>query len=97
MPSLKRTDEFDKWLRGLKDGRGKAKILVRLERLRDGNPGDVDRVGDGISEMRIDSGPGYRVYYKQHGDTVTILFGGDKGSQRRDIAKAKNIATELED
>ena len=62
-----------------------------------GNPGDVAPVGDGISEMRIDFGPGYRVYFRQRSDTATLLYGGDKGSQDRDIRKAREIASELEE
>ena len=62
-----------------------------------GKPSDVASVGEGVSEMRIDFGPGYRVYFKQNGDTATLLHGGDKASQRTDIAKAKEIASRLED
>ena len=97
MPTVKRTTEFDRWLKGLRDVRAKAKVLVRADRLALGNPGDVAPVGKGISEMRIDFGPGYRVYFKQTGDTATLLCGGNKDSQRTDIAKAKNIASKLED
>jgi putative addiction module killer protein len=81
----------------LKDTKAKAKVLVRVERLGLGNPGDVNPVGESIREMRIDFGPGYRVYYKQQGDTAILLCGGDKGSQNRDIQKAKKIASGLED
>ncbi|MGC1778411.1 MAG: type II toxin-antitoxin system RelE/ParE family toxin [Xanthobacteraceae bacterium] len=97
MPTVKRTAEFDKWLRGLKDVRASAKVLVRAGRLALGNPGDVAPVGEGISEMRIDFGPGYRIYFKQKGNTATLLYGGDKDSQGADIAKAKDIAGTLED
>jgi putative addiction module killer protein len=72
-------------------------VLVGIQRLAAGNPGDVAPVGGGISEMRIDYGSGYRAYYKQTGDTAIFLFGGDKDSQRADIAKAKTIADNLED
>jgi putative addiction module killer protein len=96
MVTLKQTDEFGKWLKGL-DVRTRAKVLVRMDRLRQGNPGDVAPVGEGISEMRIHSGPGYRAYYKQQGDVAIFLHGGDKNSQRADIPKAKQIANELED
>ena len=92
-----RTSEFDRWLKDLKDTKAKAKVLVRAERLALGNPGDVAPVGDGISEMRINFGPGYRVYFRQKGDTATLLCGGDKGSQQADIAKAKNIASKLDE
>jgi putative addiction module killer protein len=97
MAEIKKTAEFDKWLDGLRDTRAQAKVLVRIQRLAAGNAGDVAPVGDGISEMRIHYGPGYRAYYKQTGDTATFLFGGVKDSQQADIAKAKTIADNLED
>jgi putative addiction module killer protein len=96
MPTVRRTPEFDRWLKELRDARAKAKVLVRADRLALGNPGDVAPVGEGISEMRIDFGPGYRIYFKQTGDAATLLHGGDKDSQRTDIAKAKEIASKLE-
>jgi putative addiction module killer protein len=95
---LKRTDEFSVWLSGLRDIRAKAKILARIDRLALGNPGDVAPVGNGVSEMRIHYGPGYRVYFVQRGKEVVILLcGGDKSSQASDIAAAKKLADELED
>jgi putative addiction module killer protein len=97
MAEIKKTAEFDKWLDGLRDTRAKAKVLVRIQRLAGGNPGDVAAVGDGLSEMRINFGPGYRAYYKQTGDTAIFLLGGDKDSQTADIPKAKTIADNLED
>jgi putative addiction module killer protein len=97
MPEIKKTAEFDKWLDDLRDTRARAKVLVRIQRLAGGNPGDVAPVGDGISEMRIDYGPGYRAYYRQAGDTAVFLFGGDKDSQKTDILRAKAIASDLED
>ena len=76
----------------------KAKILVRIERLAKGNPGDVQPVGEGISELRIHHGAGYRVYYTQRGEQLIVLLcGGDKDSQDRDIANAKKLASELEE
>jgi putative addiction module killer protein len=96
MTTLKQTDEFGKWLRGL-DVKTRAKVLIRIDRLKLGNPGDVAPIGEGVSEMRIHSGPGYRVYYKQTGDVITLLHGGDKGSQKADIPKAKQTAQGLED
>jgi putative addiction module killer protein len=96
MTTLKQTDEFGSWLKGL-DVQTRAKILVRMDRLRLGNPGDVAPVGEGVSEMRIHSGPGHRVYFKQQGDVATLLYGGGKDSQKADIARAKQIANELED
>jgi putative addiction module killer protein len=97
MPNPEQTVEFDKWLKELRDTKAKAKVLVRIQRLGLGNPGDVGPVGEGVSEMRIDYGPGYRVYYKPIGGVETILFGGDKASQDTDIRKAKAIAKALED
>lgn len=90
---LIKTDVFDQWLRGLRDTRGRAKVMVRLRRLSLGNPGDVKPVGEGISELRIPHGPGYRVYYLTRGPIVVVLLcGGDKSSQSRDIEQAKAIA-----
>lgn len=98
MPTIRRTDEFSRWLRDLRDIRAKAKIVARIDRLALGNPGDVAPVGSGVSEMRIHHGPGYRVYFVQRGaDIVVLLCGGDKGSQASDIAMAKKLASELED
>src|SRR3569833_2795633 len=85
MAESKKTAEFDKWLKGLRDTRAKAKILVRIQRLEGGNPGDVEPVGDNISEMRVHYGPGYRVYYRLNGSTPTLLLGGDKSTQQTDI------------
>jgi putative addiction module killer protein len=97
MPTVCRTDKFDKYLKGLRDVRAKAKILVRLQRLEAGNPGDVKPAGEGISEMRIDHGPGYRIYYKLTGDIATVLTAGSKDSQGKDIQEAKQLASELEE
>jgi putative addiction module killer protein len=95
MREIRRTEEFSDWLRALRDGRGKAKILVRIERLAGGNPGDVRPVGEGVSEMRINFGPGYRVYYVQRGIRyILLLAGGDKNTQERDIKLAKRLASE---
>jgi putative addiction module killer protein len=89
MIQIEVTDEFDKWLRGLRDLQAKERIFERIRRLRDGNAGDVKPVGKGVSEMRISSGPGYRLYYAQRGQTlITLLCGGDKSSQKEDIARA---------
>ena len=97
MAGLRRTDEFDAWLKGLRDTRARAKVLVRIERLGSGNPGDVAPVGDGVSEMRIHTGPGYRIYFKRIGEDTVILCGGDKDSQGSDIDRAKLLAKEVED
>jgi putative addiction module killer protein len=95
---VRKTDAFEVWLRGLRDQRGKAKIVARIDRLALGNPGDVAPVGEGVSELRIHFGPGYRVYFVRREKTVVVLLcGGDKGSQERDIAQAKSLAAELED
>jgi putative addiction module killer protein len=96
-PTIKRTDEFSIWLRDLRDIRARAKVLARIDRLSLGNPGDVAPVGDGISELRIHYGPGYRVYYVQRGEEIVVLLcGGDKSSQASDIRAAKKLARELE-
>lgn len=80
---------FDAWLSSLSDRQGRARITARIDRLALGNPGDVMPVGSGISEMRIDFGPGYRVYYVQRGPVVVVLLcGGDKSTQARDIKRA---------
>jgi putative addiction module killer protein len=97
MALVHRTDEFDKWLKGLPDQRGKAKILVRIERLEAGNPGDVRPVGEGVSELRIPFGPGYRVYYRRRSDQIYLLCGGDKDSQNTDVKKAMTLARKLGD
>ena len=95
MTELIKTDVFERWLTALSDPRARAKIEVRIRRLSLGNAGDVRPVGGGISEMRIDYGPGYRVYFVQRGPIVVILLcGGDKSSQSRDIAMAKAIAAQ---
>src|SRR5579872_4578166 len=97
MLEIRETEEFANWLEGLRDRVGKGKVLVRIQRLASGNPGDVKPVGDGISELRITHGPGYRIYYLRRGITLIILLcGGDKGSQEKDIAKARKLAGELE-
>lgn len=98
MKVIRLTVEFRDWLRGLSDGVAKAKIASRLERLADGNPGDVKPIGAGLSELRIPHGPGYRVYFVMRGKVViVVLCGGDKGSQQGDIRHARKIALGLED
>ena len=88
-----RSETFDRWLRKLKDRRAAARVLVRIDRLVAGNPGDVKPVGEGIFELRIDYGPGYRVYYLQDGDELIVLLcGGDKSTQDDDIKNARRIA-----
>jgi len=95
---MARSETFDRWMRNLKDGRGAARIQVRLDRLAHGNPGDARPVGHGISELRIDVGPGYRVYYQHRGDVLIVLLcGGDKSTQTKDIEKAHEIAKDWKD
>ena len=93
MREIRRSDVFDKWLANLRDDRAVARISNRIRRLAMGNPGDVKPVGEGISEMRIDYGAGYRVYFKDTGREIIILLcGGDKTTQQADIANARKIA-----
>ena len=93
MIQIEVTDAFDKWLKGLRDLQAKERIFARIRRLGQGNPGDVKPVGKGVSEMRINYGPGYRLYFIQRGDTLIILLcGGDKSSQSQDIDKAITLA-----
>jgi putative addiction module killer protein len=96
MVEIRKTEHFAKWIDGLQDIRARARIQARIERLATGNPGDVRTVGEGVSEMRIDHGPGYRVYYIQHERSVIILLaGGDKSTQARDIKTALRLARNL--
>ena len=86
-----RIAEFEDWLEALRDQTARAKIIVRLERLAMGNPGDVRACGRGLSELRIDYGPGYRIYYWQRGEVALVLRGGDKSSQKRDLREARKL------
>lgn len=96
MVEVRKTKVFADWLDGLRDARAKARILVRLRRLSLGNFGDWKSVGSGVSELRVDYGPGYRVYLTRQGDSVVILLaGGTKKSQSRDIQRAISLAQEL--
>jgi len=95
MLEVVRTDDFDKWLTKLKDRAGRLRILKRIDRLANGHPGDVKPVGNGVSELRLDVGPGYRVYYLQDGHALILLLcGGDKSTQQNDIDKAHRLADE---
>ena len=97
MIEVRTTARFTKWFRSLKDRRAKARIQARIDRVEMGHYGDVAPVGEGVSELRICYGPGYRVYFVQKDAVVLILLsGGDKSSQKADIAKAKEIARQLE-
>jgi putative addiction module killer protein len=92
------TVKFQSWINALKDRQGRARILVRIDRLAHGNPGQHRHLAGGISELKIDAGPGYRIYYTQHGtDLIILLGGGDKSSQRRDIAAALELASFLKE
>ena len=95
MLELKQTETFRKWRTNLKDQRARALIASRLDRLAFGNAGDVRPVGEGVSELRIDYGPSYRVYFQQRGNTIALLLcAGDKRTQERDIETAKRLARE---
>ncbi|MGX5832010.1 type II toxin-antitoxin system RelE/ParE family toxin [Mesorhizobium sp. 43Arga] len=96
MIEVRKTDEFTDWLKRLKDIRAKARIQTRIDRVELGNFGEVEPVGEGVSELKIHYGPGYRVYFVKHGETVVILLcGGDKSTQQKDIKRAKELAKEV--
>lgn len=93
---VRKSSESDEWLTNLRDSKALAKILTRIQRLELGNAGDVRPVGAGVSEMRIDHGPGYRVYYKRSGNALILLLcGGDKSTQDKDIQRAQELAGEF--
>ena len=95
---IRRTSVYDSWFKKLKDFVAKRKIAARIARLEDGDSGDSRSVGDGIFELRVHFGPGYRVYYTRRADIfILLLCGGDKGSQSHDIEHAKRLAQELEE
>lgn len=97
MIEIRETEIYANWFAGLRDRQARARIDVRIRRLSLGNPGDVRPVGEGVSELRIDYGPGYRVYFVQRGSTVVILLaGGDKHTQEQDIRTALNLARGLQ-
>ncbi len=96
MFEIRKTKTFAKWLNGLRDMRARARVQVRIERLGTGNAGDAKSVGEGVSEMRIDYGPGYRVYFTKRGSEVIVLLaGGDKRTQDADIRTALRLARSL--
>jgi putative addiction module killer protein len=98
MLQLRKTDVYALWIDALRDLQGRARILVRIERLAAGHPGDVKPVGDGVSELRIDFGPGYRVYFTLRGREIVILLaGGDNFSQSKDIKTALRLAKNLKE
>jgi putative addiction module killer protein len=97
MITVHSTQTFQKWFDGLRDSMAQKRILVRIGRLERGNFGDAKSVGGGVSELRMDHGPGYRLYFTRRGQEIVLLLcGGDKNSQARDIALAQKLATELE-
>ena len=96
MVEIRKTERFARWIDNLRDVRGRARVLARIERLAGGNPGDVRPVREGVSEMRIDHGPGYRIYFKRRGQELIILLaGGDKSTQAKDIQAALRLARNL--
>lgn len=98
MFEVRKTGAFDAWIATLRDRQARARILVRIDRLAMGNPGQHRVLAGGVSELKIDHGPGYRVYYHQRGSTLVILLcGGDKQSQRSDIRSAQAMVGQLED
>lgn len=93
MKEIIRSETFSDWLSSLKDSRARSRVLARIDRMREGNFGDAEPIGDGLSEARIHYGPGYRVYFMQQGDVIVVLLcGGDKSSQNKDIKQARRIA-----
>ena len=96
MIEIRQTEVYAQWFNGLRDRQAKARVDIRIRRLSLGNPGDVKPVGEGVSELRIDYGPGYRVYYVQQGNTLVILLtGGTKQTQTQDIKTALDLARDL--
>jgi putative addiction module killer protein len=95
---VRQTGEFRTWLHNLRDNKAVTRIAARIRRLEQGNPGDAKSLGSGLLEMRIDYGPGYRVYYVRRGSVIVVLLrGGDKRTQQRDIKRAQALAAELEE
>jgi len=93
---IRKTESFAQWLDGLRDLRARARVQARVERLAGGNPGDVEPVGEGVSELRINCGPGYRVYFKLRGrELIILLAGGDKRTQAKDSKTALSLARNL--
>lgn len=96
MIEIRQTDEYESWFERLRDREVRFRIVARIRRLSLGNLGDVKPVGEGVSELRITYGPGYRIYIKQQSDTLIVLLaGGDKSSQNRDVERAKQLARDL--
>ena len=98
MIQIRQTEAYIKWFSGLRDRVARARIDIRIRRLSLGNAGDAKPVGDGVSELRVDHGPGYRVYFIQRGeDVIVLLAGGDKSTQDKDIRNAKALAKDLKE
>ncbi|MFO1376743.1 MAG: type II toxin-antitoxin system RelE/ParE family toxin [Steroidobacteraceae bacterium] len=98
MYEIRRTDAFSSWLDRLRDARARVRILARLDRASEGNLGDTRVIGEGVSEFRIDYGPGYRVYYTRQRKTIVVLLvGGDKSTQAKDIRRAIQLARDLDE
>jgi putative addiction module killer protein len=98
MKQIFKTQDYSQFFTGIKDATAKAKILVRIKRLKQGNAGDVKPIGKSCSELRIDYGPGYRVYFKEYGEAIVLLLcGGDKSTQVQDIELAKKLADNLDE
>jgi putative addiction module killer protein len=96
MLEIRETPAYAAWFRSLRDRVAKARIDIRIRRLSLGNPGDVRPIGEGVSELRIHHGPGYRIYFTSQGNTIVVLLvGGDKSSQNKDIQQAKYLARNL--
>lgn len=96
MIEIRQTEEVKKWLKGLKDKIAKAKILIRIDRMKEGNYGDVESIGDGYSELRIHQGKGYRVYFaSRNNEIILLLCGGDKTTQQADIKKSKTDSEKM--
>jgi putative addiction module killer protein len=96
MPTVRQTSHYKKWFDRLRDPQARARIDIRIRRLSLGNPGEVKPVGNGVSELKIDYGPGYRIYFVQRGqEWILLLIGGDKSTQHKDIQKAIALAQEL--
>jgi putative addiction module killer protein len=95
---IEKTDDYRDWIDGLKDRAGRARVLMRVDRLIDGNPGSFRNLTDGVSELKVDVGPGYRVYYTQRATRLLLLLaGGDKSTQQHDIATAIRLAQDFEE
>ncbi|KLP40820.1 type II toxin-antitoxin system RelE/ParE family toxin [Enterobacter ludwigii] len=93
MNKIIRSETFSAWLESLKDSQARSRIMMRIDRMSEGNFGDAEPIGDGLSEARIHYGPGYRVYFMRQGDQIVVLLcGGDKSTQKKDIKQAKRIA-----